>query len=577
MFGSRPHDGPTEAPPTPANWSPLARALFRFGALYFLIYAHPYPLSLLPTPATVAAVFDYSAEWVTAAGVVDEAIRSYAAWFARAEGWAVDATATSLFGLDGLLDRPGDSGDTLYAYVRTMLTVVAAAALTLFWTWCARRGGTYARAAAWLTIALRYYVASAMLGYGMMEVLSTSSPPWLPLDRLLAPYGDSTPESVLWSAMRSSEAYAAFTGVAALIGGSLLLFRRTASLGAIVTAGLLANVVALTFGYDAPYKLDSVHLLLAALAITAPDASRLFDILLWNKPTAPRDVGYPRVVVAGPALKALILIVLVGQTVRASLATADRREDLPPNYGIWDVRTTEIDARAALPRAGDVGGWRHLVIDRGGRCSIHREDGTRMPQQLRYSDDGSITLQTSSEWEPDVSGQQMTLTGPFARRFDADWADAAASQPQQNRAPQVRWTLARAGNAPAGADAAHPWLGTWDVRAREALGDGYLPRLQPAPTRFTRLVFAIDGSLQVTLPSGRVDAFRWELTADERPTLRVTAEGQFQISRGEQSLVLTGSFRGHAVRAAFEARDLSEFQLLRRGFRWINPIRWSRF
>ena len=551
--------------------------LFRFGALYFLIHAHPHLLSLLPTPATVAAVFDYSAEWVTSTRVVDEAIESFEQWFARVEDRAVAAAATNVFGLDGLLDRTSDSGDTRYAYARTMLHFLTAAMLTLLWTWRARSGGTYARAAAWLLIALRYYVASAMLGYGLMKVLPTSSQPWLPLDRLLALYGDSTPESALWSALRSSETYTAFTGYAAAIGGGLLLFRRTSSLGAIFTAGALANVVALNFGYDVASKLDSIHLLLAALAITAPDASRLIDMLIWNKPTTPRDIRHPRVPVAGPALKALILTVLVGQTVRASFATAGSLKDLPPDYGIWDVRTMEVDERASSARADEVGEWRHLVIDRDGRCSIHRQDGTRMQQQLRYKDDASLTLRTSSEWEATVTGNELTLTGQFAWRSRVDDGDDDAPPRHRNHAPQLRWTLARAASAPAEGSAAHPWLGTWDVRARDVLGDRYLARTQRAPARFTRLSFAADGSMRVTLPSGRVDAFRWELTAADQPTLQVTAEGRFQVSRSEQTLLLSGSFRGHSIRAALERRDLKEFQLLRRGFRWVSAVRWDRF
>ena len=551
--------------------------LFRFGVLYFLIYAHPFLLSLLPTPTTVAAVFDYSAEWITSTRVVDAAIEHYEAWLTRVEGWTVAAAAAAFLGLDWPLDRPGDSGDTLYAYVRMMLHFLTAAGLALLWTWRARRGGTYARAAAWLLIALRYYVASAMLGYGLMKVLPTSSPPWLPLDRLLAPYGDSTPESALWSALRSSEMYAAFTGCAALIGGALLLFRRTSTLGAIFTAGVLANVVALNFGYDIASKLDSIHLLLAALAITAPDAPRVIDMLLRNKPTAPRDVRAPRVPVAGALLKALILIVLVGQTVRASLATADSAGDLPTDYGIWDVRTMEIDERASFARADDVGGWRHLVIDRDGRCSIHRQDGTRMQQQLRYNDDANVTLQTSSEWAPEVNGNELTLTGQFAWRSRAAAGDDAAPPRQRNRAPQLRWTLARADSAPVVDGAAQPWLGTWDVRARDVLGDRYRPRTQPAPARFTRLSFSADGSMRVTLPSGRVDAFRWTLTDGDRPTLRLTAEGRLEVSRSEQTLLLSGSFRGHSIRVALERRDLQQFQLLRRGFRWVKPARWDRF
>ena len=67
------------------------------------------------------------------------------------------------------------------------------------------------------------------------------------------------------------------------------------------------------------------------------------------------------------------------------------------------------------------------------------------------------------------------------------------------------------------------------------------------------------------------------MTDGDRPTLRLTAEGRLEVSRSEQTLLLSGSFRGHSIRVALERRDLQQFQLLRRGFRWVKPARWDRF
>ncbi|MEM7202925.1 MAG: hypothetical protein AAF628_21885 [Planctomycetota bacterium] len=576
----------------PEGWTPVRRILLRFGLLYFLIYAHPFPLYCLPTPTTVAGIFDAQPEWVSATGVIDEALADYQTWFVRQERRAVDAVAGRVLGIEYVLDRPYGSGDPLYSYIRMMLHVLATAVGTAIWSWVARPRGTHERLVAWALIGLRFWVALAMLSYGLSKILPTQFPPFLKLDRLLAPYGDSTPMSVLWSAMRSSEAYTFFGGAGEVAAGVLLLFRRTATLGALAGAGVMANVVAMNFCFDVPVKLYSSHLLLGAVAIAAPDARRLFAMLIRNRATSPRAMRYPHLPVTGAVLKTLVVAAFVVPGIRGRLERMEAYDDLPQHYGIWDVEEFEVDGELRPLLAADVGIWKHLVIDRGDRCSIHRMDGTRMQQQLAREADGEFTLTTSSAWEVEVAGDRMLLTGQFAWRFLGDLGDETSSLGEENRAPQLRWTLIRKAD-PATADGpqgdgpdpaptataagSEPWLGAWQAQGFELLGDRHSPRSQPAPARFTELEFREDGALRVTLPTGRIDDFRWERTADARVTLELTATGRFRVERADRTMRLDGDYRGHRLRVSLAARDLSEFHLLRRGFHWVNPIPWNRF
>ena len=89
---------------------------------------------------------------------------------------------------------------------------------------------------------------------------------------------------VLWSFMGASLAYTIFAGATEVTGGLLLVFRRTASPGALVSFAVLANIVALNFCYDVPVKLYSVNLLLMAAFLAAPDATRLANALVLNRP-----------------------------------------------------------------------------------------------------------------------------------------------------------------------------------------------------------------------------------------------------------------------------------------------------
>ena len=72
-----------------------------------------------------------------------------------------------------------------------------------------------------------------------------------------------------------------------MLGGLLLVARRTTLLGALVSIGVLTNVVMLNFCYDVPVKLFSAHLLAMAVFLVLPDLRRLADLLVFNRGVEP--------------------------------------------------------------------------------------------------------------------------------------------------------------------------------------------------------------------------------------------------------------------------------------------------
>lgn len=94
--------------------------------------------------------------------------------------------------------------------------------------------------------------------------------------------------------MGYSMGYSFFAGAMECLGGMLLLFRRTATLGAMVTAAVMANVVMMNFCFDIPVKLYSTHLLVAALVILGPSFGRLMDVLVFHRRTEPEDIRPPQ-------------------------------------------------------------------------------------------------------------------------------------------------------------------------------------------------------------------------------------------------------------------------------------------
>src|SRR5262249_29240551 len=67
--------------------------------------------------------------------------------------------------------------------------------------------------------------------------------------------------------------------------GLLLFFRRTATLGALLTFGVMAHVTLMNLCFDVPVKLYSAHLTLLSLFAAAPDLPRLASVLWFHRPT----------------------------------------------------------------------------------------------------------------------------------------------------------------------------------------------------------------------------------------------------------------------------------------------------
>jgi hypothetical protein len=247
-------------------WNLPQRIVFRFLFAYLVLYILPFPLYYIPFSwYVIGPLQQLFAQLVDTLGPL--LIGKYYMHFHTMTG----------------------SGDTSYSYATAFLLVLLAAVITLVWSLVDRERVAYGKLAAGLNILVRYYLAQVLLGYGFSKVfpLQFQTDP----GRLGATYGESSPMGLLWRFMGSSPGYVIFTGAGEVLAGTLLLFRRTRLLGAMLAAFVMTHVFALNVFYDVPVKLYALHLLLMALFLMAPDAPRLVNLFLLNKPVAPELPG----------------------------------------------------------------------------------------------------------------------------------------------------------------------------------------------------------------------------------------------------------------------------------------------
>ena len=322
--------------------TPLGCAVFRVGFVYWTLFCIP-----------VVATQVVGLEWI------GRAIAG--SWDALAQ-WAGKALFAIPYELSTVDNGSGDrAGHWVLVCCIACLALIAAAAWSLF----DRARSDDARARALLVVIVRYTLAAAVLGDGLLRLFAVPFPAPSPA-RLLQRYGDSSPMGLLWTFMGASPAYVCCSGAMEVVGAALLLARRTTTLGALVLTCVLTNSVALNFCYDVPLKINSVHYLAMCGLLVLPDLRRLADVLWFHRPTQPSALvgaGVCRtrgVRVARLAIKSsLIGIVVIG-----AVATADGHlpRATPRSWcdGFWQVTRFARDGRDVAAIAGDATRWAQL-------------------------------------------------------------------------------------------------------------------------------------------------------------------------------------------------------------------------
>jgi hypothetical protein len=228
-------------------------------------------------------------------------------------------------------------------------------------------------------VSVRHALAFTLVLYGVDKLVKIQFPP-PSLETLLRPFGDLTPQGALWSWMGISFGYTVFTAGAELAAGGLLLFHRTTTLGALLAAGAMSNIVALNFSYDVPVKVFSSLLLLMAILLLGPNVRQLADLLLRNRPVAALELGpYLTSRLARPRVKWAIVgsvLALIGGTFIAFSRRFGGFAPKPPLYGIYEVATFVRDLDTEPSFRTDPTQWNRLVIGRSDTAFVRLVNGS---------------------------------------------------------------------------------------------------------------------------------------------------------------------------------------------------------
>ncbi|HLY40164.1 MAG TPA: hypothetical protein VKR52_03080 [Terracidiphilus sp.] len=274
------------------------------------------------------------------------------------------------------------SGDRSWDWVVLFLAFVIALIATIAWSILDRRREAYPTLSKWFLLFIRFCLAGQLITYGAVKLIPLQMPfPFLFTQ--MEPFASMSPMGVLWTSIGASPAYEIFAGCAELTGGLLLIFPRTATLGALVGLADMIQVFMLNMTYDVPVKILSFHLILLSLVLLAPEARGLANFFFFHRTAEPANrvtlFRTSRANRIALVVQVFLWIWILGNTVYSDWTSWRQYGAGAPQsalYGVWDITQYTRDGQVRPPLLTDNDRWRRLIFDRPDFVSFQKMDAS---------------------------------------------------------------------------------------------------------------------------------------------------------------------------------------------------------
>lgn len=216
---------------------------------------------------------------------------------------------------------------------------------------------------------LRYAIALGLAGYAMSKIYPVQFGP-ISTTGLERRVGELSPSTLLWVFMEYSRVYCTVAGVMEMLAVVLLCFRRTATLGALVCVGVMANVMLVNLCFHFNVKLYSTAMVASAAVLVLYDARYLARLLVLRRAIPSRPIHPPFRSRRLNQARWLLKLIFVGGVLWSS--SIDMREILArraadvasPLSGGWEVTSLIMNGRE-LARTSEPSRWRRVMVTRG--------------------------------------------------------------------------------------------------------------------------------------------------------------------------------------------------------------------
>lgn len=311
--------------------------------------------------------------------------------------------------------------DTTGLYIHLLILCILSAALSGLWMLVRRRELDLRKGLFWLGTIATYYLALQLFEYGFNKVFKWQF--FLPEPNTLFTTLGAIPRDLLyWSTMGTSRSWTMFAGIMEVLGGILLVFRRTRSAGGLLALGIMTNVVIVNFSFDISVKVFSSFLLLMSLLVLAPDIPDMLRFFFGDRQSFRKgwrhDWSGKQGMKLYPGAKALIVAFLLFDVLTPYVRSSNFNDDAAPRpflHGAYEVQEFVRNGDTLAPLYTLPSRWRRVFVHRRGYFIIQRMDGTMMDYSLDLDRTTSrLTVEsprTGDHWQFRYSTVHSALAG----------------------------------------------------------------------------------------------------------------------------------------------------------------------
>jgi hypothetical protein len=328
--------------PADGHWTAVEKTIFRFVFLYFLTQALPLDAQFFVN------LVDF-----------DGGYTRY------------------LFNLSHYAPRFFGAEDS---FVNWGVVLVFAAIGSVVWSFRNDSETNYDKLYYWLRVVLRYRLALGVIAYGFIKLFPLQAP--LPsISNLNTAYGDHTAWKLFSLSLGVVPNYESFLGAVEVVGGLLLLNRKTTTIGTLVLLPFLGNVFFSNLAYEGGEYVYSGLLITFALVLFAFDAIRLFRLLSLELPASPNRFHlvlneqwqrYGRFALKSAFV--LFTVLLYGfttySTYRNGPARFPKTPGLPGAAGLYNVSEFRVGGKTLPYAKNDPVRWQDVVFETWNTISI---------------------------------------------------------------------------------------------------------------------------------------------------------------------------------------------------------------
>ena len=265
------------------------------------------------------------------------------------------------------------------SFINWLLILGIALIGSVIWGIVDKKNKEYDQLYYWLRVLLRYRLAVAIIGYGVLKLFKLQLPEPT-LSDLHTSYGDYLPWKIYsLSTGIGSAFYEQSIGLVEIIAGLLLLFRKTTTIGASIIIFVLTNIVIANFAYEIGEHVYSAYLLSIALFLLAYDLPRCYHVFVKRQFT--KAAGFKPVFSESwlrnsrIVLKSLVVLFFIFYGFKTNAGLADhwpfpKMAGLHNAYGFYNVSEFKVNNQEIPYSLTDSLRWNNVVFEKWNTISV---------------------------------------------------------------------------------------------------------------------------------------------------------------------------------------------------------------